>query len=309
MPGQSKTKEKVSDQSSKSNDSNMDIDSDITEEESINLIKKICQNLKHCEWDQLSVKMKESICQLQFCLGQIIEKNLYNDGLAISKEYRDIAKLKSAEPKLWLKNRNELVLSFLEGATNINLNHENEKKINALTHTVEQIYYSRNLNTITPFAFKRNLVTYTLTHSKQAVQIYSNWEGSGGYTTLLNILLEPAPPLRCSINTDIINTVDNNQKVGKCRRRIKEGSKIPISICTTVGHIETKPATDLQYNPQLSPENWLNKLSPNNNLEKVNTLESNSLNIFRLYRGKYITSIIDEIKQEQIVDEFSYGIT
>ena len=89
MPGQSKTKEKVSDQSSKSNDSNMDIDSDITEEESINLIKKICQNLKHCEWDQLSVKMKESIYQLQFCLGQIIGKNLYNDRLAISKEYRD----------------------------------------------------------------------------------------------------------------------------------------------------------------------------------------------------------------------------
>ena len=144
-----------------------------------------------------------------------------------------------------------------------------------------------------------------MTHSKQAVQIYSNWEGSGGYTTLLNILLEPAPPLRCPINTDIINTVDNNQKVGKCGRRIKEGSKIPISICTRVGYIETKPANDLQYNPQLSPENWLNKLSPNNNLEKVNTLESNSLNIFRLYQGKYITSIIDEIRQEQIVDEFS----
>ena len=66
--------------------------------------------------------------------------------------------------------------------------------------------------------------------------------------------------------------------------------------------------TDLQYNPQLSPENWLNKLSSSNILEKVNTLESNSLNIFRLYQGKYITSIIDETKQEQIVDEFSYGI-
>ena len=124
----------------------------------------------------------------------------------------------------------------------------------------------------------------------------------------MNILLEPAPPLRCPINTSIINTIDNNQKVGKCERRIKEGSKIPISIHKTVGHIETKPAADLQDNPQLSPENWLNKLSSNNILEKVNTLESNSLSIFRLYRGKCITSIIDEIKQEQIFDEFSYCI-
>ena len=130
----------------------------------------------------------------------------------------------------------------------------------------------------------------------QTVQICSNLEGSGGYKILLNILLEPALPLRCPRNTDIINTVDNNQKVGKCGWRTKEGSKIPISISTTVGHIQTKPATDLQDNPQLSPENWLNKLSSNNILEKVNTLESNSLNVFRLYQGKYITSIIDEIK-------------
>ena len=43
-------------------------------------------------------------------------------------------KLKFAEPKLWLKNYNELVLSFFESATSTNLNHENEKK-NALTHT------------------------------------------------------------------------------------------------------------------------------------------------------------------------------
>ena len=82
-----------------------------------------------------------------------------------------------------------------------------------MTHAVEQIYYSGNLYIITPFAFKRNLITDTSTYSKQAVQIYNNWEGSGGYKTLLNILLEPEPPLRCPINTGIINTVGNNQKV------------------------------------------------------------------------------------------------
>ena len=30
--------------------------------------------------------------------------------------------------------------------------------------------------------------------------------------------------------------------------------------------------------------------------------------MFRSYRGKYITNIIDGIKQEQIFDEFSFGI-
>ena len=58
MPGQSKTKEKVSDQSSKSNDSNMDIDSDITEEESINLIKK---NMSKIE----TLRMGSNLCENQ----------------------------------------------------------------------------------------------------------------------------------------------------------------------------------------------------------------------------------------------------
>ena len=78
------------------------------------------------------------------------------------------------------------------------------------SHTVEQIYHSRNLNTINPFPFQGNLVTYTLTHSRQVVQVYINCEGSGDYTTLSNMLLEPAATTRCPINTNIIKTVNNN---------------------------------------------------------------------------------------------------
>ena len=55
--------------------------------------------------------------------------------------------------------------------------------------------------------------------------------------------------------------IDNNQKVGKCNHYIKEGSKIPVSICTTVAHIQTKPATFFQNNKKLSPKNWLGKSS------------------------------------------------
>ena len=71
-------------------------------------------------------------------MGRLSEKTSYNDKLANSKEYKDIDKSKSVEPKLWLKNCNKIALSFLEGATNIYLNHENEKENNALIHTVEK---------------------------------------------------------------------------------------------------------------------------------------------------------------------------
>ena len=50
------------------NDINIEIDCDIREEENNNLVEKY-QNLTHCKWDQLSMKIKESICVSQFWLG------------------------------------------------------------------------------------------------------------------------------------------------------------------------------------------------------------------------------------------------
>ena len=44
----------------------------ISEEQSINEKNYI----KVCDWDQLSIKMKENLPQLQFCLGQVIGKTL-----------------------------------------------------------------------------------------------------------------------------------------------------------------------------------------------------------------------------------------
>ena len=55
-----------------SNDNGMDMDSNIREEQSIN--EK--NYTKVCGWDQLSIKMKENLPQLQFCLGQVIGKTL-----------------------------------------------------------------------------------------------------------------------------------------------------------------------------------------------------------------------------------------
>ena len=102
---------------------------------------------------------------------------------------------------------------------------------------------------------------YSSAHYKTAVQLSSYWQSAGSYTALCDIRMQHAPPRICPTKSDLFNTIDNNQKVGKCDRRIKEGSKIPVSICTTVGHIQTKPATFFQKNEILSPKNWLGKSS------------------------------------------------
>ena len=67
----------------------------------------------------------------------------------------------------------------------------NGKKINVLAHSIEQIYYTRNLNLITPFAFKRNLVLYSITNSKELATMNKKWEGSGSSHTLNSVICEP----------------------------------------------------------------------------------------------------------------------
>ena len=163
--------------------------------------------------------------------------------MEFSSKNKDTNKLKKIDAMTWLNLRNKLPLSFLHVVTGVSWISTNLKKVNALAHTVKQVYYTWNLDTITPLNFKGTLITYSLTHSKQAAKIYRNWESSEGYTTLLNTLFQSSSSIKCPTKNNIINTIDNNQKVGKCWRTIKEGSKIPISICTTVGHIIVKPET------------------------------------------------------------------
>ena len=85
--------------------------------------------------------------------------------------------MKEIEPFSWIKKRNPLLNSFLEGRTSVNINKEtNEKKVNAFAHSIEQVMYTRNLHIITPFSFKRNLVLYSVTNSKELSTMNKKWE-------------------------------------------------------------------------------------------------------------------------------------
>ena len=63
-----------------------------------------------------------------------------------------------------------------------------------------------------------------------------------------------------------------------------------------VGHIVVKQ-TQFQQMDQLSLECWLGKFSPNEIAKKIKLLESDASNLFRQYRGKYISDVINEVKK------------
>ena len=112
--------------------------------------------------------------------------------------------------------------------------------------------YAKNLNLITPFAFERNLIVYTIANSKDVPRLTGCWESSGSYSTLSQGVTSPCPPILCP-DGDVRNTVDNKQKVGGTSGRIKEGSKVPTSICSTMCHIVPQPTTTFQEDDLLMP--------------------------------------------------------
>ena len=120
-------------------------------------------------WSKFSENLKIKISGLAETIGKAAYRDIYQDGVNIMKEYKDMQMFKMIKPQRWLKQRNPLLLSFLNGVTGVTVDNSCEKKINAFTHIVEQIYYTRNLNIITPFSFRQNLVMYSSTHSKTAV--------------------------------------------------------------------------------------------------------------------------------------------
>lgn len=217
-------------------------------------------------------------------LGKMIQQSLYNDGMDCIQNYS-----KQTDAHQWLSKQNSILLAFLEGCTGISPTTNNEKKMNSLIHIVEQVLYARNLVVVCPFAFQRNVVQYSYSRSKVCTTLTGVWEPAGGYTTVSNFLSAPSEPVVCP-GDDVHVTIDNNQKVAKTSGRIKEDSKMPVSICTTVGFLQPPNVSNLQQNPANKPNNWQHRdievLS--HLMEAVNAQESAYMDTFRKYRQTYI---------------------
>ena len=279
-------------------DIDMNTTSDSYTKELVKDIRKTREALENLKWEKLSADLKLELTNLAGTLGKIVNLATYKDGQSINDQYKDLRSLGNMDLKNWLSDRNPVLINFLYGCSGVNEETDSNKKTMALVHAIEQILYARNLLLVTPFAFQRNLISYSLTNSKTAVKLNGSWESSGGYTTINKVITAPCPPNEYPRN-DVENTIDNNQKVGKHSGRIREGSKVPISICTTVGHIVPKPETNLQNDESLMPKNWLDAEPLAETMRKVETFEQECLKEFRLYRGAFIKEGLKNVEEEQ----------
>ena len=193
------------------------------------------------EWEGIGSVSQMKIIKLAGVLGKLINKAIFNDGRNAQFDYKNT----SIDQTEWVSKRNKVLLEFLSSATGVDINKSSTKKRNAFTHSVEQIYYTRNLNLVTPFAFQRNVVQYSLTNSKLCTTLTGSWESAGSYKTVHDFICSPCEPIFCP-EGHVDNAIDNNQKVGKTSGRIQENSKVPVDVCTSVSHIQINGDSDIQ---------------------------------------------------------------
>ncbi|CAC5390496.1 unnamed protein product [Mytilus coruscus] len=123
------------------------------------------------------------------------------------------------------------------------------KKSNAFTYLLEQVYYSRNLKLITPFAFQRNVVSYSLTNSKICTNITCNWESSGCYSTVHDYICADAEPITCPEGY-VHCAIDNNQKFASKRNGLNNNDCCQCNYVYSLGNRSCPNCNrDPKYNP------------------------------------------------------------
>lgn len=124
--------------------------------------------------------------RIMFAIGKSQQRNITDDIKFISKEYLNVEHSERFEPKKWLKKRNAIILSLIEGIIGAPIDDISHKKVNAAVHCMEQIYFIKNGKLITYPVFSLNLLAYYMTGSKSVTSLIGSCTSSGNYKTITN---------------------------------------------------------------------------------------------------------------------------
>ena len=78
-------------------------------------------------WSKFTENLKTKISGLAETNGKTAYRDIFQDGVNITKEYKDMQTSKTIKPQSWLKQRNPLLLSFLNGVTGVTVDNSSEK--------------------------------------------------------------------------------------------------------------------------------------------------------------------------------------
>lgn len=197
-----------------------------------------------------------------------------------------------------------MLVGFLEGCTKTSNKHDegSDKKTNAIVHAIEQVLLTRNLLTVSPHSFQRNIIQYCVTGSKLATNLNGSCSPAGSCTKVDTYIKAPSEPPVLPREGDLHIAVDNEQRVGKSSGRIREGSSICVDICTTMLCLQTAEKTHLQENELLKPEVWRKRGESEDKqkvMDDVELQEQKYVRIFRQYRQDFITEVLQDVSPDK----------
>lgn len=121
---------------------------------------------------------------MAFKLGTREEKAVSVDAEAVSKEYLERIELLSFDSFKWLRKRNKILLQFIQGMTNFDIETSTEPEKITRCRAMEYIYAMCFHKLVAPISFLISLNVYTKTSSRQVVDMLSKTSPSGSYSTL-----------------------------------------------------------------------------------------------------------------------------
>ncbi|VDI62899.1 Hypothetical predicted protein [Mytilus galloprovincialis] len=158
--------------------------------------KQFCTLFKNRKEDEKLMIVKEFMLELDtsdislfaYVIGLQQRKSIKEDAQSFAMMYKDldtVAKFKSND---WLQDRNPVVKNFCFGMCGLPSNSStmDDNQTLIVMTTVEQSYKLCEPKLVSPFAFLQNLCIYSLTGSKQAVDIVGKTKPAGCYKTVVS---------------------------------------------------------------------------------------------------------------------------
>lgn len=193
-------------------------------------IKSLCSNDK--------ILLTSSIFSLE-------KEHIKSDISSSCQTYKCLPSLLKVTPHEWTRSRN----SILTVAIN-SLCHENIKPLQKAVAT-DQLYSLVQPSHISPFMFATNLLAYSVTRSKLALNMYGKLHPAGGNTTVRSWLDKLTMNVPRVPSGDILTAVDNDQVLIK-KWTVRKDNRAQISVLTSVCVAPVNPNGTLQRNPSLA---------------------------------------------------------
>ena len=174
------------------------------------------------------------------------KENVKTDILSCNQTYKNLTSILNVTPHTWIQARNSVLTCAINA-----LSHESAKPVHKAV-TVDQLYSIVQPSFVSPLMFATNLLVYSVTRSKLALNIHGKIHPAGGNTTVktwLNNLTMEVPQVPSG---DILTAIDNDQVLIR-KWTVHKDNRAQISVLTSVCVAPVYPNGTLQLDSNLAP--------------------------------------------------------